>query len=108
MSRCYFKDICTFEFVGDSITKATNIVLKVGRINATTNMTINQCDTIPVKIGEYQNHRKNTCFVGNSITKATNIALKVSRISATTNMTINQCDTIPVKISEYQNHRKNK
>ena len=57
--NCYFKDVTTFGFLGDSIVEAANSGLKSGGVNVSTNMTINNSGSAQLKITENQAQRKN-------------------------------------------------
>ena len=57
--HCYFIDVTTFGFVGDSIAEAANSGIKQGDVQVASNMTINTSAATQLKICENQTHNKN-------------------------------------------------
>ena len=57
--HCYFIDVTTFGFVGDSIAEAANSGIKQGDVQVASNMTINTSAATQVRICENQTHNKN-------------------------------------------------
>ena len=60
ISHCYFIDVTTFGFLGDSIVEAVNSVIKTGDIKVASNMTIDISGGTQLKINGNQTHKKNT------------------------------------------------
>ena len=58
VAHCYFKDVCTFDFLGDSIVESANSGLKSGSLSVSTAMTINTSAGTQLKIGENQTMKK--------------------------------------------------
>ena len=56
--HCYFKDVTTFDFLGDSIAEAFNSGLKTGQDKVSTNMTINTSAASQVQHLNTQNKKK--------------------------------------------------
>ena len=57
--HCYFIDVITFGFLGDSIAEAANSGIKNGDVKVASNMTINTSAGTQLKIIENQTHKKN-------------------------------------------------
>ena len=57
--HCYFIDVTTFGFLGDSIAEAANSGIKNGDVKVASNMTINTSAGTQLKIVENQTHKKN-------------------------------------------------
>jgi len=58
VAHCYFKDVCTFDFLGDSIVESANSGLKSSSLSVSTAMTINTSAGTQLKIGENQTMKK--------------------------------------------------
>ena len=58
VAYCYFKDVCTFDFKGDSIVGAANSGLKTGSLSVFTSMKIHTSAGRQLKIGENQTMTK--------------------------------------------------
>ena len=58
VAHCYFIDVCTFDFLGDSIVESANSGLKGGSLSVSTAMTINTSAGTQLKIGENQIMKK--------------------------------------------------
>ena len=56
--NCYFKDVTTFGFLGDSIVEAANSGLKSGVVNVSTNTTINNSGSDQLMMTKNQAQRK--------------------------------------------------
>ena len=58
VTYCYFKDVCTFDFKGDSIVESANSGLKGGSLSVSTSMKIHTSAGTQLKIGENQTMKK--------------------------------------------------
>ena len=58
VAHCYFKDVCTFDFKGDSIVESANSGLKGGSLSVSTSMKIHTSAGTQLKIGENQTIKK--------------------------------------------------
>ena len=58
VAHCYFKDMCEFNFKGESIVEAANSGLKTGSLSASTSMKIHTSAGTQLKIGENQTMKK--------------------------------------------------
>ena len=59
ISHYYFKDVTTFDYLGDSIAEAQNSGIKTGNIKVTTNLNINTSAVRQIKITNQQSKTKN-------------------------------------------------
>ena len=63
VAHCYFINVCTFDFKGDSIVEAANSGFKSGSLSINTSMKIHT--SIQVKIGKDQSLKKPKCVYMN-------------------------------------------
>ena len=63
ISHYYFKDVITFDFVGDSIAEAQNSSIKTGQFKVTTNLNINTSAGRQIKITNQQSKKKTSKFI---------------------------------------------
>ena len=59
ISHYYFKDVITFDYLGDSIAEAQNSGIKTGQFKVTTNLNINTSAGRQIKITNQQSKKKN-------------------------------------------------
>ena len=63
ISHYYFKDVITFDYLGDSIAEAQNSGIKTGQFKVTTNLNINTSAGRQIKITNQQSKKKNKYVV---------------------------------------------
>ena len=59
VAHCYFINVCTFDFKGDSIVEAANSGFKCGSLSVNTSMKIHTSTSTQVKISKNQSLKKN-------------------------------------------------
>jgi len=64
-AHCYFLNVCTFNFKGDSIVEAANSGFKSGSLSVNTSMKIHTSTSTQVKIGKNQSLKKHKCVYMN-------------------------------------------